>query len=299
MCNDCIKIKCRTCGKEYPKSKAGVHEGFQCKECEEKERLERLRRNAVAEFTFEDAQLFEKLLKAIGAVEDEALMQITNDGVLVRVMDPSRVAMLDYFIGKRDFQEYRVHKEGFLYFSVEELLKHMKHLRKDTLIRGFVDGKDGKFTITLVDTRERQRQLPTLEVDKGDVLPIPKINFTTKVKMVASDFCTDLDDLETASDHVSFEADWDTFLVKAHGDYVKAKNEYKKGQPILLETEGDGNNKSVYSLNYLKALIRKDLSEIITFEWSKDMPMKISHKSEDLKHSQIVAYLAPRVEVDD
>lgn len=299
VCNGCIKIKCRTCGKEHSKA-SGAYEGFQCKVCEEKERLERLRLNAVADFTFENAQLFEKLLKAVGACQDEALLEIKNEGIVIRLMDPSRVAMVDYFLSKRAFQEYKVHTQGFLLLNIEEVLKQMKHLCKDTSIKALVDGKDAKFTITLVDTRERQRTLPMLEVDTPDVPPSPKINYTAKVRVNASEFYADLEDMGNAADSVSFEADYQTFMVKGCGEYITAKNKYDPSEPnsIVIEAEGNGDNRAVYSLSYLKALIRKDLSETVVFEWSKDMPLRITHENALDADSKIIAYQAPRVEVE-
>jgi len=298
VCNRCIKFKCRTCGKEYSKA-SGVHEGFQCKACQEKERLERLRLNAVADFTFENAILFEKILKAVEEIQDEPLIEIKNDGILIRVMDTSRVAMIDYFVSKRAFQEYRVHTEGFLLVDLEEVLKQMKHLRKDTFIKALVDGKDAKFTITLVDARERQRAFPMLEVENSEVPPAPKLNFTARVKVIASDFYSDLEDMGSAGDTVSFEADHKTFIIKTAGDCATAKNKYATNEGVVLEAEGNGDNRAVYSLSYLKALIRKDLNATIVFEWSKDMPLRITHENVLDKDSRIVAYIAPRIEVED
>jgi len=297
-CNRCIKIKCHTCGKEYSKA-SGVYEGFQCKACQEKEHLERLRLNAVADFTFENAILLEKILKAVEEIQDEPLIEIKNDGILIRVMDPSRVAMLDYFISKRAFHEYRVHTEGFLLVDLEGVLKQIRHLRKDTLIKALVDGKDGKFTITLVDARERQRTFLMLEVEKLEVPPAPKLNLTARVKVIASDFYSDLEDMGSAGDTVSFEADHKNFIIKTAGELATAKNQYSTEEGVILEVEGNGDNRAVYSLSYLKALIRKDLSDTIVFEWSKDMPLRITHENVLEKGSRIVAYMAPRIEVED
>ena len=299
VCDGCIKYKCVSCGKQYSK-KSGAHEGFQCNNCKEKERLKNIRKNAVAEFTFGRAQLFEKLLKAISDIQEEALFEVKHDGIVARLMDPSRVAMVDYFISKRSFDEYHVFKEGVLQINLEEVIKHFKHISKQTSIKAFIDGKDQKFTITFVDSRERERKIPTLEVEGAEIPPTPKFpSFGAKVKVVSSKFWEDLEDIGNVTDHVSFEADWKTFVMKAGGDYTTGKNTYSRDQTdsIVVEIEGNGDNRSVYSLSYLKTLIRKDLSEIVVFEWSKDMPLKITHEKA-LEDSNIVAYLAPRIEVE-
>jgi len=302
VCNRCIKFKCRTCEKEQSKA-SGAYEGFQCKACDEKEHLERLRLNAVANFTFENAQLFKKLLWAISDCVNEALFEIKNEGILIRQMDPSRVAMVDYCLSKRSFQEFHVHTEGFLLVNIEEVLKQMKHLSKETSIKAFVDGKDAKFIITLVDSRERERKIPMLEVEKEELPPEPKISYTAKVRAKAVEFCTDLEDLGNACEAVSFEADCEQFIVKGAGDYASAKNKYSSGKPdgegVVIEVEGNGDNRSVYSLSYLKSMIRKDLSETVVFEWSKDMPLRITHVVDALTDSRVVSFMAPRIEVDE
>jgi len=298
ICDRCLKYRCVKCRKEVSKA-SGAHEGFTCKDCQEKERLEKLRLNAVANFTFENAQLFEKILKAVSACQDEALFNIENEGITIRVMDPSRVAMVDYYLSKRAFVEYRVHTEGFMLIDLEEVLKQMKHLRKDTSIKALVDGKDAKLILTLVDTRERERKLPMLEVDSPEVLPSPKVSYTAKVKVNASEFYTDLEDVGNVSDHVSFEAYPQSFIMNVGGDYTSGKNKYEVGETdsVLLECEGNGDNRTIFSLNYLKAMIRKDLSETVVFEWSKEMPLRITHENV-LEDSKIMAYVAPRIEVE-
>ena len=53
-----------------------------------------------------DAKLFRDAVNAISTLIDEATFSIDQEGIKLRAMDPSRVAMIDFAMQKTAFDEY-------------------------------------------------------------------------------------------------------------------------------------------------------------------------------------------------
>lgn len=298
LCNKCIKFPCRKCGKKKSKA-SGARAGFICEPCEIKERLEAVRRNAVATFKFEDAQLFKDLLQAVTEFSSEPMFKVSMDKIEVQVMDPSRVAMVRMVLPKHVFEELLVHSEGYMQVNLEAVIKLMKNLAHQTSVRFFIDGKDARLTMTLINgSRERERTFPLFEISEDpEPPPIPKLNHTAKVKLVASDFLKDIEELALVSDHITLEADRDLLIVKASGDVTAGKNKYGKGSDILIDIDVRDQAKAVFSISYFKEMIQTKICDLVTLEWASDMPIYVDNQLK-FGDAELSYYLAPRIETE-
>jgi len=299
VCDDCLMFRCARCGREYSKT-SGAYDGFICKGCIERERLEMLSRNAVATFKFGDARIFKEILESIKEITgDEALFKVSRNTLELRAMDASRVAMVNLIMPKHVFDEWQVHTEGYMLLNIKMLLKHFKRLAKETTVSFFVDGKDSKVVMTLSDSRDRERTFDLLQIYEEPEVPskIKPPPFTATVKVDAKKFLQDIEDISLVSDSLTLEAEFDQLAVKASGDYVKAKNTYRRGlSDILLDLETSEKTKASYSISYLKSVIRTKLSDIIILKWAKEIPL---HVINVLPFDCTLEYwLAPRIEVE-
>ena len=74
--------------------------------------------------------------------------------------------------------------------------------------------------------------------------------------------------------------------------------EMKKGSDALLDLETKENSKATFSLSYLSEIVKAAAatSDIVTLEFSSDMPIKLDFKQQ--KEGKLSFFLAPRIEVE-
>jgi len=69
-----------------------------------------------------DAKLLRDMATAISILVDEATFKIDSEGLKLRAMDPSRVAMIDFEWPKSLFQEYDATEPSKVCLNISELL---------------------------------------------------------------------------------------------------------------------------------------------------------------------------------
>src|SRR5512136_3325662 len=129
-----------------------------------------------------DAKLLKDMITSISILVDEATFKIEPDGMKLRAMDPSRVAMIDFEWPKTIFEEYICTEPTKMCINISELLKLLKRASKDESVELSLDEKTGRLQIGIAGKYSRNFTMPTLEASEEEV-PTPKIAFNVKAKM--------------------------------------------------------------------------------------------------------------------
>ncbi|RLI67253.1 MAG: proliferating cell nuclear antigen (pcna), partial [Candidatus Gerdarchaeota archaeon] len=237
------------------------------------------------------------MISAISTLVDEVTFNITPEGMNLRAMDPSRVAMVDFEWPKTVFDEYVCEAPTKMCINISELLKLLRKTGKDEYVELSIDEKTGKLQITLVGKYTRTFTMPTLETSEEEV-PTPKLSFNVKAKVTTEGLKGALDEASLVSDHVRLEADNEKLILRAAGDIMGAVIELKKGSDALLDIEASEPSKATYSLSYLSEIVKSasTTSDIATLEFSTDMPIRLDFQQP--REGKLVFYLAPRIEVE-
>lgn len=244
-----------------------------------------------------DAKLLRDAVTAISTLIDEGTFNIDSDGIRLRSMDPSRVAMVDFVMQKTVFDEYVSDEETKICLSLTELLKLLKRAGRDEAVELLLDEKTAQFVITVRGKYVRTFRMPTLEPSEDEV-PTPKIVFNAKVTLTADGFRQSLEDVALVSDYVRVETDGDKVTMNAKGDIMGANIELKKGSDALLSIEAKEPSRSAFPLSYLSEIVKAAAatSDIVTLEFSTDMPIRLDFKQR--YDGTLVYFLAPRIEVE-
>jgi len=244
-----------------------------------------------------DAKLFRDAVTAISTLVDEGTFNIDSEGIKLRAMDPSRVAMVDFMMQKTVFDEYVVDQNPKICLNLSEFLKLLKRAGKDEAVELLLDEKTGQFVVTVRGKYVRTFRMPTLEASEDEV-PTPKIAFNAKVTLTTDGLHQSLDDVALASDYVRLETDGEAMTMNAKGDIMGANIELKKGSDALLSLEVKEPSKSAFPLSYLSEIVKAAAatSDIATLEFSTDMPIRLDFKQRF--DGTLVYYLAPRIEVE-
>jgi proliferating cell nuclear antigen len=244
-----------------------------------------------------DSKLLRDMATAISILVDEATFKIEPDGLKLRAMDPSRVAMIDFEWPKALFQEYECTEPSKMCINISELLKLLKRAGKDESVELSLDDKSGRLQVKIMGKYVREFTMPTLEASEEEV-PTPKITFNVKAKTTTSGLSQAIEDAQLVSDHVKIEANAEKLTLNAAGDLMGATITLLKGSDALLDLEAKEPSKATFSLSYLSEIIKaaSATSDIATLEFSTDMPVRIDFQQ--AKEGKLTFFLAPRIETE-
>jgi len=244
-----------------------------------------------------DAKFLKDMMGAISILIDEATFNLTADGIKLRAMDPSRVAMVDFEWPKTVFDEYKCSETTKMCINISEMLKLLRRTGKDESVELALDEKTGRLKIIIKGKYTRTFNMPTLEAMEEEV-PTPKVAFNVKAKTTTEGLREAIEDASLVSDHVKIEADNEKILMNATGDLMGATIELKKGSDALLDLETKEPSKATFSLSYLSEIVKAAVttSDVASLEFSSDMPIKLDFKQP--KEGKLTYYLAPRIEVE-
>src|SRR5512136_3211017 len=168
-----------------------------------------------------DSKLLRDMATAISILVDEATFKIDPDGLKLRAMDPSRVAMIDFEWPKTLFEQYEATEPSRMCINISELLKLLKRAQKDESVELSLDDKTGRLQVIIMGKYARNFTMPTLEASEEEV-PTPKIAFNVKAKTTTAGLSQAIEDAQLVSDHVRLEAEADKLTLSATGDLMGA-----------------------------------------------------------------------------
>jgi proliferating cell nuclear antigen len=246
--------------------------------------------------TISDARQWKNLLAAISTLIEEADFNAAPEGIKLRSMDPSHVAMVDFECNKSAFQEYTCLQPTKIRLNISDIVKKLRGAGPEPLEMSY-DENTRKLSMVIKGKWKTTFTLPTL--DPGDEeVPTPKIAFNTKLKMISSSFKDIIDQIQTVSDNVRFETTQERFTAEAVTELSGAKIELEKGSDVLLELEVKEPCKATYNLNYLAEISKAGsmAAELVTLEFSSNMPVKLEYEMP--QQGKLLYYLAPRIEAE-
>jgi len=244
-----------------------------------------------------DAKLWKNLLAAISTLIEEADFNATPDGIKLRSMDPSHVAMVDFEWQKTAFEEYTCQEPTKIRVNIASMLKLLKRVGSDEILEMLYDEKTRKLNLTLKGKMMRKFTMPTLDPAQEEV-PTPKITFNSKVKLTTSTFRDIIDDVQAVSDNVRLETTPEKLIAAATTELSSAVIELEKSSEMLIELDVKEPSKATFNLNYLSEITKAGASaaEIVTVEFSSNMPIRLEFDIP--QQGRLSYYLAPRIEAE-
>jgi proliferating cell nuclear antigen len=233
----------------------------------------------------------------VSTLIEEADIQATPEGIKLRSMDPSHVAMVDFEWQKAAFDEYTCMEPTKIRLNIASMLKLLRRAGSDEVLDMMYDDNTKKLNMTLKGKITRRFTIPTLDPAEEEV-PTPKISFNSKVKLTTGLFRDVIEDIQAVSDNVRFETTHEKFVATAITELSSATIEMDKGSEVLLELDVKEPSKATFNLSYLSEISKAGAtaSELVTLEYSTNMPVKLEF--EIPQQGKLLYYLAPRIEAE-
>lgn len=245
------------------------------------------------ELVVEDAKFFKSCIDAIVNLVDEGTFEISNDGMKLRTMDPSQIAMIDFVLPKEAFSKLETDGKTNLCVNLVDLSKILARTRVEESLSIKLDERESRLLLEFKGESKRHFKLPLLETNSS--LPKePKIAFDAVAKLKGGAFKAMLHDAGLLSSHVVLQADDGEFVVEAHGDSGDLRIETKKESNSLTDLKVSMKARAMFPFEYL---------DDITRACPEDSTMELHLKSEapvktvyEIGKAKLAYYLAPRVE---
>ena len=245
----------------------------------------------------QDAKIWKNLLTAISTLIEEADFNTSEDGLKLRSMDPSHVAMVDFEWSKEAFEEYVCDKPTNIRVNITTMLKLLRRSKSEESLEISYDEERKKVDLTLRGKILKKFTMPTLESVEEEV-PTPKLSFNARVKLMSETLKEIVEDSETVSDNISFKTKEDKLFVKASSELSNVGMELSKTDGALLELDIKEDSDATFNLNYFGEMVKAGsaTSEVATIEFSTNMPIRLEFEMS--QQGKLMYYLAPRIEAE-
>ncbi|HIP75297.1 MAG TPA: DNA polymerase sliding clamp, partial [Thermococcus paralvinellae] len=219
--------------------------------------------------------------------------KVTEDGISMRAMDPSRVVLIDLNLPAEIFSKYEVDGEETIGVNMDHFKKILKRGKsKDILI--LKKGEENFLEVTLQGTATRTFRLPLIEVEELE-LELPELPFTAKAIVLGEVLKEAVKDASLVSDSLKFIARENEFIMKAEGETNEVEIKLTLEDEGLLDLDVQEETKSAYGISYLADMVKGiGKADEVIIQFGNDMPLQMDYPVRD--NGRLTFLLAPRVE---
>ena len=244
-----------------------------------------------------DSKTWKTCIGAMVSLIEQAAFKFTQEGVRVKAMDPSHVALVDFELPAPAFEEYKVKQPKVLGISLTEMNKIMARAKAEDELTIELDEEKNRLSLTFKGASTRRFSLPLMDISEAE-LPEPKLQFTATADLAAGVIQDGLKDAEIVSDHVKFELNEDGFSIFAESDRGTTELKVRKGDEALPKLNVKQASGAMYNIKYLSDMTKAaSPSETITINLGTDLPIQLDFQIAGGK-GKLRFLLAPRIEAE-
>lgn len=246
-------------------------------------------------FVVDDAKRYKNAIDPIVNLIDEGLLEVGAEGLFLRAMDPSQIAMVSFTMPKSAFVEYSAStpssKVGLDFDNLSKILSRTRGGEKLE-----ISHEGNKVQLKFVGAkRKRSFKVPVLEMPAGATKE-PAIQHDAMIKVSSSHFRESLRDCALVSSHITLSATSEGFSIEVHGDSSDLTEESEKQSEEIIEMKVDKPAKATFPLQYLDDIVKAAPDNAAIMIYLKtNAPLKVEYEVESAK---VTYYLAPRIDSD-
>ncbi len=235
-----------------------------------------------------------ELVEVVSTLVSEVKLAISKDGIEVRAVDPSHVAMLVLKLEGGIFEEFTGEPTG-IGIDVEKLKDVLRLARPGDTIDLQYDGGKSRLVVKVGKVTR------SMSVIDPSGMPEPKVpNVSPPAVAVVSmdEIRQGIRGSESISDHVTIQVEPEQFRLYSEGETDRVDLHLGKGGPGLARLEAKEPVKSMYPLDFFSAMMKSITSaDEVTLHVGNEYPLKVEFSMANGKGSGRFL-LAPRVEED-
>jgi len=243
------------------------------------------------EIEIEDAKAWKSCIDSIVNLIDEGSFEITSNGISLKAMDPSQIAMVSFSIPKSAFSSYKIDETTKLGINFDSMSKILARSRGKDKLKMMLD--ENKLVLEFLGEDKRSFKLPLINVQEG-AQKEPRIEFDAVVKIKAGQFKEILGDAALLSSHIVLEASSKGFSVEVHGDSGDLRVERDKTGEATQHIEVKKDSRATFPLQFMEDMVKACPDDgVLSLNLKTNSPIKVEYS---IGEAKLVYYLAPRIE---
>ncbi|MCD6163141.1 MAG: hypothetical protein J7K40_12110 [candidate division Zixibacteria bacterium] len=233
------------------------------------------------------ARQLNAVLKALWAVGNECVLQVSDRGIKIRMIDPSNAAMVVVDMAPATFISFDG-EEGDIGIDIREVMEKTVTFDADTVLKASFDEYNKRLVVEGEGARYGIKTIALSSVRK--VPDIPDLDLPLEVEIDANRFRQMTKRAGLVSDHITIGHNAEEeFFVSSESDM----NNFRQGtidHPITIIYKSD--IATLYSLDMLEPMA-KIISDTVNIRIGRDLPIIMSFVLENV---DVTYLLAPRIE---
>ena len=228
---------------------------------------------------------------------EEAAFKFTPDGIKMKAMDPSHIALIDFELPVAAFVEYNFKQPTVLGINLLEMNKIISRGKAEDELILELDEKQNRLGLTFKGISTRRLSLPLIDVREAE-LPEPKLQFTATAEVLAGVIQDGLKDAEIVGDNVRFELSENGLVISAESDKGTTELKLGKGDKGLAKLSVKQPAQAMFNIKYLADMTKAaSAADVITINLGMNLPIQLDFPVAGGK-GRLRFLLAPRIEAE-
>ena len=242
------------------------------------------------------ADNLKEFIGTVGSLVDEAKLNVNEDGMQIKAVDPSHVAMIEANLIKSAFDSYET--------DVAEMGIDVDKFKTVLAVAGKEDmvslEKDDKLNRLVVTIGNLTRAMPLLDTSGMPDPKVPSLDLPAFVSVSVEEISQGLKASKSVSDHIALTTTKDSFRLVCEGDNQN-RVDLTLGKEQLEKLVSPEETTSLFSLEYFALMVNSlPPDRILHINLGTDLPVKVDADLaiEDLTGAQgnVKFLLAPRID---
>jgi len=249
----------------------------------------------VFKLVMSDAKSLKGIMDAIVNLVDEGPIEINKEGIHIKAVDPSQIAMVSLSIPKDAFIEYAVDEPIVVGLNFANFVKILNRASTGEKLEMSQDGN--QFVVKYISNKHKRTfHIPIMET-RDIIRKEPSVESESTIKLLSGSFKDSLKDASLISSYMALETVKDKFIIDAKGDTGKVFIEMDHDDEVIREFKTTKDDvRASFSIQYLESIVKAcPDTNLLELNIATNKALKITYKIDkaDLKY-----YLAPRIEMD-
>tara|TARA_B100000676_G_scaffold140618_1_gene139245 strand:+ start:340 stop:1095 length:756 start_codon:yes stop_codon:yes gene_type:complete len=244
------------------------------------------------------AESLKEFIGAVGSLVDEAKVNVNEDGMQIKAVDPSHVAMIEANLVKSAFDSYEA-KSMEMGMDIDKFKNVLTVAGKDEMVDL---EKDDDLNRLVVNIGNLTRAMPLLDTSGMPDPKVPSLDLPSTVNVVVNEIAQGLKASKSVSDHIALSTDKNSFRLVCEGDNQNSVD-LSLGKEQLEKLDSPDEATSLFSLEYFSLMVNSlPADRILHINLGTDLPVKIDADLavDDMTGAQgnVKFLLAPRIDRD-
>jgi proliferating cell nuclear antigen len=246
---------------------------------------------------FADARTWRYSIAALEDLVEAAVIKVSEEGLLIRAMDPAHVAMIEFSIPREGFDVFDVEKETKIYANLEVMMKILRRSSKKDEIELIYQPPNLRIGLISPEGVERYFEATALSPGAVEEPPELSLEFPVKASMIPQAFKSSYKIISEVGEFIELYADSEKLVMSTQSELSEVKIDLTKESGLLTSYEfnADKEQRSRYSIDYFDKVSKLAMiADNVELFFGEDIPVRI--KTSLPRGAWLVLYVAPRQE---